>query len=438
VLEASTTARRADGTATDRRPFHVGLDLTALLPQATGVDRYITELVAALARVGTTVRFTLFLNHADRERFGGLPPRFDGVGIGYRNRAARLVVQQARLPVLCAALGIDVLHSPAFLMPWLRGRTRHVVTVHDMTFFSMPHVHTRLRRSVPFRQLVLGSIRRASAIAVPTVAVRDELLERVPGIDPARVRVTPYGVSSCFATDSAGDATRLQQLAWLPSAPFVLSVGTLEPRKNLPVLIEAFRRLVDGGVDLDLVLAGGPGQAHRSINAAVAASGLARRIHLPGFVPDSLLPALYRRARVFAYPSLDEGFGFPPLEAMASGVPVVASARSALAENLRGAALLVTPDEPDALAAAIRTSLCEDEARASLIGAGLERAARFSWDETARLTMAAYIGVATESAAGWSRGRPETPPALPRRGTHTAQKSSAGSSEATPCAGPSR
>jgi glycosyltransferase involved in cell wall biosynthesis len=416
--------------------FHVGLDLTALLPQPTGVDRYITELVAALARIETTMRFTLFVNRADRSRFDKLPRNFQVLAIGYRNRPARLVVQQACLPTLCTARRIDVLHSPSFLTPWLRGRTTHVVTVHDMTFFSMPEVHARLRRSLPFRRLVLGSIRRAAAITVPAAAVRDDLLARVPGLDPERVIVTPYGVSRRFSTVRDGDRARLAAMPWLPRAPFVLSLCTLEPRKNLPALIEAFRRLVERGSDLDLVLAGGVGQARDSIDAAVRRSGLARRIHLPGFVPDELLPALYGRARVFAYPSLDEGFGFPPLEAMAGGVPVVASARSALAENLAGAAVLVDPRDPDALASAIQTLASNGAARAAAIAAGLARAARFSWDETARLTLEGYRGVATESGAGWSRARPETPPALRRRDTRTARQSSAGSAPATPRAGP--
>ena len=417
--------------------IHVGLDLTALLPRPTGVDRYITELVSALIRVETTARFTLFVNRADAERVRGMPAHFRVVAVGYRNRPVRLIVQQAWLPRLCAAHGVDVLHSPSFLTPWLHGRTKHVVTIHDMTFFSMPHVHTRLRRSTPFKRLVLGSIRGASAIVVPAAAVRDELLDRVSGIDPERVRVTPYGVSSRFSTDSAGDEARLSELRWLPRAPFVLSLGTLEPRKNLPTLIEAFRRLVGRGADLDLVLAGGAGQARHAVDAAVRRSGLATRIHLPGFVPDALLPALYRRARVFAYPSLDEGFGFPPLEAMASGVPVVASARPALAENLAGAAVLVDPGDPDAIAAALQTLAYEGTARAAAIQAGLGRAARFTWDETARLTLESYGGVATESAAGWSRARPEIPQARQRRDTDTAPRSSADSSPATACADPS-
>jgi glycosyltransferase involved in cell wall biosynthesis len=384
--------------------MRIAVDLTALVPQPTGVDRYMTELVTALVRARSEARFTLFVNRADRARFDGLPPHVRIRAVGFRPRPARLLVQQALLPVLCESCGIDVLHSPSFLLPWIRGRTRHVLTVHDMTFFSMPHVHSRLRRSRAFTRMVLASIRRASLINVPATAVRDDLLVHVPGIDAARVRVTPYGVASRFCADSSGDAPRLAQLPWLPLVPFVLSVGTLEPRKNLPVLIEAFRRLVRGGRDLHLVLAGGMGDARAAVDASIAASGLANRIHVPGFIHEDVLPALYRRARVFAYPSLAEGFGFPPLEAMASGVPVVASAGSALAENLNGAATLVPPDDAAALAAALETLAFNREVRTRATAAGLERASRFTWDETARMTLDGYHELAVESRAARSTG----------------------------------
>jgi glycosyltransferase involved in cell wall biosynthesis len=380
----------------------VGIDLTALLPQPTGVDRYMTELVAALVRARSDERFTLFVNRADRERFTGLPSDVGICAVGLRPRPARLLVQQAVLPALCASCGIDVLHSPSFLIPWIPARARHVLTVHDMTFFSMPHVHTRLRRSGAFRRMVLASIRRASLINVPARVVRDELLSQVPGVDAARVRVTPYGVASRFCADSSGDETRLAQLPWLPPAPFVLSVCTLEPRKNLPVLIEAFRRLAHGGRDLHLVLAGRLGDARMAVDAAIAASGLGDRIHVPGFIHEDVLPALYRRARVFAHPSLAEGFGFPPLEAMACGVPVVASSNSSLAENLDGAAVMVDSDDSRALAAAIHTLASDEAARAHAISAGLDRAARFTWDETARMTLDGYREIG-RGARSWRR-----------------------------------
>ena len=376
--------------------FHVGLDLTPLLPRLSGVDRYLTELVAALARVDTSSRFTLFINRADRDRFADLPSNFTILAVGFRPRMARLLIQQAWLPPACMALGIDVLHSPSFLLPWLRGSAQRLLTVHDMTLFSMPEVHTRLRRSRAFTRMVLASIRRADLLNVPSMSVRDELLARVPGIDASRVRVTPWGVAERFSSGGQEDDNALRsRLPWIPHAPYVLSVCTLEPRKNLPRLVEAFRLLIrERGVDAHLVLAGALGHARDAILAAVAASELADRVHLPGFVPDDLLPAVYRHAQVFAYPSLAEGFGFPPLEAMAAGVPVVASSGSSLEENLGGAAMLVRPNDPRALAAALHTLLTDPAARASAISAGIDRAARFSWEETARLTLDCYRSLA--------------------------------------------
>jgi alpha-1,3-rhamnosyl/mannosyltransferase len=279
-------------------------------------------------------------------------------------------------------------------MPWLRGGAQHLLTVHDMTLFSMPEVHTRLHRSRAFTRMVLASIRRADLLSVPSRSVRDELLARVPGICASRVRVTPWGVSERFSRGGQEGALR-PHLPWIPRAPYVLSVCTLEPRKNLPRLVEAFQLLVrESGIDAHLVLAGALGPGRDAVLAEVAASALADRVHLPGFIPDDVLPAVYRGAQVFACPSLAEGFGFPPLEAMAAGVPVVASSGSSLEENLGGAAILVPPNDPRALAAALRTLLTDPGARASAIAAGVDRAARFRWEDTARLTLDCYRSLA--------------------------------------------
>jgi glycosyltransferase involved in cell wall biosynthesis len=381
--------------------LHIGLDLTALLPRLSGVDRYLTELVAALARADATSRFTLFINRADRDRFAGLPSNFTILAIGFRPRIARLLLQQAWLPPACASRGVDVLHSPSFLLPWSRGSARHLLTVHDMTLFSMPEVHARLRRSHAFRRMVLASIRRADLISVPSRSVRDELLARVPGIGAGRVRVTPWGVAERFSREDHEDDRVLRaRLPWIPHAPYVLSLCALEPRKNLPRLVEAFGLLIrEHGSDAHLVLAGALDHGRDAVLAAIAASAHADRVHLPGFVPDDVLPALYRRARVFAYPSLGEGFGFPPLEAMAAGVPVVAATGSSLDENLGGAAMLIPPNDPRALAAALHKLLTDPGARANAVAAGIARAARFSWDETARLTLDCY-----RTLAGTPRG----------------------------------
>ena len=210
--------------------FHVGFDLTPLLPRISGVDRYLKELVTALARFGTGLRFTLFVNRGDRDRFADLPSNFTILAVGFRPRMARLLVQQAWLPPACVSLGIDVLHSSSFLMPWLRGGAQHLLRVHDMTLFSMPEVHSRLRSSHAFRRMVLASLRRADLLNVPSRSVRDELLARIPWIDASRVRVTPWGVAERFSREGQEEDHALRsRLPWIPHAPYVLPL----PRRGL-------------------------------------------------------------------------------------------------------------------------------------------------------------------------------------------------------------
>jgi alpha-1,3-rhamnosyl/mannosyltransferase len=342
------------------------------------------------------IRYTIFVNRADRPLFEGrLPPNVRLRPWGLRPRPARFVLQHAVLPAACAALGVDVLHSPSFLMPSWRGRPRHLLTVHDMTFFSLPEVHTRLHRSRAFRSLVLGSIRRADLLNVPSAATRDALCAMVPAMPPDRVRVVPYGISSAFRP--AGPTLERAGRAWMPPAPYILSLGTIEPRKNAGALLEAYRRLVhEERVAEHLVLAGERGHGWRDVAIAIRRADLQDRVHAIGFVPEPDLPALYRGARLFVYPSLAEGFGFPPLEAMACGVPVIASTGSSLGENLAGAADLVSPHDPGGLAAAMRRMLRDEGHRQACIREGLTRAAAFRWEDTARRVVDCYreLGVA--------------------------------------------
>jgi alpha-1,3-rhamnosyl/mannosyltransferase len=259
-----------------------------------------------------------------------------------------------------------------------------------MTFFSMPEVHNRLHRTRAFRRLVMSSIDRASMIVVPSEAARDTLREWAPDVLPERIRVIPYGVTPGFEPLSGESVQHDVERLRLP-ASYVLSVGTIEPRKNLDLLVAAYGRLVrDSGIREHLVLAGKPGSAYQALVAQIEAHGLTERVHLLGFVGDTDLRWIYRRARLFVYPSRAEGFGFPPLEAMASGLPVVSTAGSSLEENLKGAAELVPPGDVDALAAAMRRLLQDEALREQRRAEGLVRAAAFRWDETARQIVECY------------------------------------------------
>jgi len=241
-----------------------------------------------------------------------------------------------------------------------------------------------------YRRAVLASIRRADVVTAPSRFVRDAILRAVPDVVAEGVVVVPWGIADDLRPRAEADTRRALAHLGLPW-PYVLFVGAIQPRKNLVGLIDAYRRLVAAGdVAEHLVLAGPLMWSYDEIVAAARAPDVAARVHLTGFVRDADLPWLYAGARLFVYPSFEEGFGFPPLEAMACGVPTVVSRSSALAENLDGAAALVDASDAAALAAAMRRILSDDAEHARFRALGLERAARFRWRVAAERMRACY------------------------------------------------
>lgn len=372
----------------------IAIDVTALLPERTGVDTYMQQLVQAVARIDGESRYTLFVNAPDRFLFNkSLGPNFTVVPASLRPRVVRLAFQQLALPAAASFLDVDVVHSPAFIMPAVRGRGRHLLTVHDMTSFSLPQYDTRLHRSRAFLRAVSESIRRADLIVVPSQHVKDELCRIVPGADPDRVRVVAHGVGAEFQPAARHASEVLARLGI--RKPYLLHVGTIQPRKNLETLLDSYSDLIrQGGVDVRLVLAGKPGWSYAGITSRLTLPELRDRVRLTGWVEPVDLPSLYAEAEAFVYPSLEEGFGLPPLEAMASGVPVVASSCPSMVENLHGAAELVPPGDRRALTEALRRVLSDAGRRSELRQRGSERAASFRWETAARATHALYAELA--------------------------------------------
>jgi alpha-1,3-rhamnosyl/mannosyltransferase len=371
--------------------MHVAIDLTALLAEATGVDNYILRLVMHLSRIDHANDYTLFVNYEDRARFRDwLPRNFTLMPCSARLRSVRLLFQQLGLPMAARLSGIEVIHSPSFFMPLYRGRQRHLLTIHDMTSFSLPECHSPLRRSAPYCRAVLASIRHADLVSVPSRYTQQAILNLLPEVSRERIQVIPLGVGEEFqprAPDDVQCARARLQLRW----PYILYVGTIEPRKNLQCLVASYQQLIaKGDICEHLVLAGRLGWDYQALLAQVNAPALRGRVHLLGYIPQCDLPWLYAGARLFVYPSLQEGFGLPPLEAMACGVPTIASLSSALADNLRGAAELVPPDDGAALTAAMKRLLQDAQLHAQYRTQGLARAAQFRWEETARHTLNCY------------------------------------------------
>jgi glycosyltransferase involved in cell wall biosynthesis len=371
--------------------MRIGIDMMALLPEHTGVDVSIINLVMGLAEVDAGNRYFLFVNLSDRRYLRKhFPENFTLIPIATRSRIVRLVAQQIVIPFLAMLLWIDVVHSPAFIMPIVRGRSRHVLTIHDMTFFTLPEYHSALRSSRLYRRIVLLSINLADKICVPSVHVRNELLRIAPNIPGDRVRVIRWGIGDEF-TPRTGDEVAHTLKALGIHYPYILHVGTIEPRKNLPFLLSSYEYLLQKfNVNEHLVFAGRLGWNITEFLEAVDRGVVKGRVHVLGYVDKLHLVPLYSGARLCVYPSLEEGFGFPPLEAMACGVPVIASDSSSLSENLKGAAELVDPDDTQALGVAMVRLLDDDTLRKQRIDNGLQRAAQFSWGNTARNMLGCY------------------------------------------------
>lgn len=371
--------------------MHIGLDLSPLLPEPTGVDIYMRELVRHLSVIDGQNRYTIFVNAEDRSIFAdNLGGNFSVVPICLRPRPVRLLSQQFLLPVAAQLLKVDVLHSTSFLIPISRGSRKHVLTVHDMTFFTRPELHTPLRRSAPFRHAVAWSIRHAHVLLVPSETVRCDLCRVLPDVHPRRVRVVPHGIGGQFCPRTSNAVDQQRRRLGLPER-YILHVGLIQPRKNLGRLVEAYRRLVTSeGIPEHLVLAGAIGWDAKGVLAAVRHPELEGRVHLLGYVDPDALPWLYAGARLFVFPSLDEGFGFPPLEALASAIPSIASDIPSNREKLHGACCLVEPEDTEALVDTMRRVLVDEELRQALSTRGPERARRFSWGTTARDTLRCY------------------------------------------------
>jgi glycosyltransferase involved in cell wall biosynthesis len=350
----------------------------------SGIGRYTRSLTEQLARIAPDERW---IHYVDRPP-GTVPP---GVEVRCLPGPHRLLWSLWHAPRDLRRRPVDVFHGvTGFELP-PRGPWALVTTVHDLVPLRLPAlVPARHRWAV--RCLLGGALRRARRIIAVSEATRAELLARYR-LTPARVVVVPEAAGPEFAPPAAGVVAATRARYGL-ARPYVLFVGFLEPKKNLGALLEAVARLRRRGAwgSTELVVVGAPGWGPRPA-ARVRALGLEGAVRCVGPAPEADLPALYAGALAFAFPSLWEGFGLPVLEAMAAGTPVLAADRGALPEVTAGAALLVEP-APDPLAAGLERLLADAGLRERLRAAGLARAAQFSWERTARETLAVYRAAA--------------------------------------------
>ncbi len=369
------------------RVLHLAFDATACLGTRTGVGRFATEVLARLGRRDDIDTTAFAVSWRGRNTLSDVVP--DGVHVANRPMAARplrLAWRSTGHPTIERWTGpIDVVHGPNFVVPPTRAAAR-VVTVHDLTPVRYPELSTR--DTLEYPGLVQRAIDDGAWVHTHSSFVAAEIIEHF-GARPERVVVVPSGVTPLVPSTPTSDAARGRQIAG--ATRYVLALGTIEPRKDLPALVEAFDLLALDDADLHLVVAGPDGWGIQAFRDAVAAATNRDRIVAVGRVDEETRAALLRGAALLAFPSRYEGFGLPPLEAMAAGTPVVSTDAGALAEVLGDAAELVparllAADRPagiEALAASLARVLADEDRRTALIAAGLERSARFTWDATA-------------------------------------------------------
>jgi glycosyltransferase involved in cell wall biosynthesis len=328
----------------------------------------------------------LLARRGDASRWQALAPGAEVHAIVPRPRPLRLAWEQVEGPRAAARLGIDVWHGPHYTLP-LRADVRTVVTVHDLTLLEHPEWHERAK-VVYFRRMIPAAVARAD---VCVCVSRHTALRLATVATPAGdVVVVHHGVDTHRFSPEGDVASDLEALAPLGVAPpYVAFVGTLEPRKNVPMLVDAFARVARGRPDLRLVLAGGAGWGAREIDRAVVANGIGPRVVRTGYVDDAVVPALLRRAEAVAYPSFEEGFGNPALEALACGAPLVTTRGSSVEELVADDAVLCEPGNPDALATGLVQAL-DPTVAAGLRARAPRRAARFTWRACAEAHVEAY------------------------------------------------
>ena len=383
-----------------RRP-HIVLDALLVRARPTGVGRSILELTTALAAADRGFDFTVLASVP--EMFAGLADR-----PGWRVQAcpgasggtlAKAWYTQARLPAQVSALGGDLLHSLQFVAPLGLGRPS-VVTVHDLAWQLFPGTVEQPRRGY-YRLFVGPTLRRAAAVVTNSAATAADVVRLHPAT-AGKVTVTPFGLAAWAAALAQGEGQRTA--AGGPGRPCFLFVGTLEPRKNLEGVLRAYELFLEGagrppGTCPRLLFVGARGWGDSRLRPAMQRLQAAGHLEVRDYCEPDQLWSLYRSAHGLLFPSLHEGFGFPILEAMAAGLPVLTADRGAMAEVAGDAALLVDPADPADMAAGMARLAWDGALRDRLVAAGRARARQWTWERTAAATCGVY-GRVLAAAAG--------------------------------------
>lgn len=375
--------------------YRIGIDYTPAYEQGGGIGRYVRELTSALAQIDTANQYQLFVSGA---KLQDLPPtlsqNFTWKPSPITPKWFARIWHRAHIPLPVEVFigDVDLYHATDFVLPPTHSKTKTLLTVHDLSFVRVPDTATPSLRAY-LNAVVPQSVKRADHILADSQATKDDLIDlyQTPS---EKITVLLSGVDERFKEiQDHHIRTSIRQKYKLADHKYILSVGTVQPRKNYSRIIRVLADLHEQGHDIHYAIAGGKGWLEDEMYQAINETGLSDYVHLLGFVDDEDLPALYSSAECLVITSLYEGFGLPILEAMACGTPVVTSTLSSLPEVAGNAGILVDPLDTDAIREAIRTILTDRSEQKRLREAGFEQVKNFTWHNSAQHLKSIYESV---------------------------------------------
>lgn len=368
------------------QPMHIGIDCRLPTYRLGGISQYVIHLIQALAAVAAEERFTIF--HSRKEERDFRPPGDGRFARGRLWTPCHHRLERQALAVELWPQGLDIYHSPDFIPP-AGGAERRIITVHDLTFLHYPDFLTAESRRY-YADQIAWAVSVADHIIADSEATRADIISLLD-VAPSKITAIYLAANPIYSTTPTPNDLTATAAEYNLAAGFLLSVGTLEPRKNLPLLLRAYATLrARHGVSAPLVLVGSKGWIYDEIFATIDQLGLRDHVRHLTDVPDDKLAHLYHLAGVLAFPSHYEGFGLPALEAMHCGCPVVASDRGSLPELIGDAGLSISPEGEPGWVEALATVLADSDLAEALRQKGYAQARRFTWQATAHQTLAVY------------------------------------------------
>ncbi|MBC7236430.1 MAG: glycosyltransferase family 4 protein [Chloroflexi bacterium] len=367
--------------------MRIGIDARLTHYRPAGISRYTLQLIEALARIEAEDEFVILQSYKAKK------PILDSPNFITRRllTPSHHRLEQLTLPLEISLLRLDVLHSPDFIPPFRRN-CRSVITIHDLVFILYPHFLSK--DAARYYGQIDQAVRHTDAIIAVSEATKRDII-RLVGVPERKITVIYEAASPIFRPIKTPDIRQRVRDRFGIHGDFLLFVSTIEPRKNVPTLLKAMRRLLDDyDPDVKLVLAGEKGWLYDEVFRLVGELKLEEDVIFLGRVSTEELLWLYNAAQALVAPSIYEGFGLPPLEAMACGTPVIVSNVSSLPEVVADAGLLVDPYNVEEIAVAMWRILTDQELRQTLIEKGLKRSAFFSWDKAAEKTLELYHSLA--------------------------------------------